>query len=84
MTGQKPPHDIGGGSQPDSPSHGLQNLSAMGVTGAEWSAELSKGGAKGVLVTMEDARLAILGGMGETAADVQTAFEAGLSDNTKS
>ena len=56
----------------------------MGVTGAEWSAELSKGGAKGVLVTMEDARLAILGGMGETAADVQTAFEAGLSDNTKS
>ena len=55
----------------------------MGVTGAEWSAELSKGGAKGVLVTMEDTRLAILAGMGAGAQDVVQAFEGNLPDSAK-
>ncbi len=67
----------------DDVSHGLQNLSAIGVTGAEWSAELSKGGAKGALGHMEDTRLAILGGMGDSAEAVAQAFEGNLSDNVK-
>ena len=60
-------------------SNAIENVAAMGVVGAAWSAELAKGGAKGALGTMEDARLAMLAGMGETAVDVQIAFEANLS-----
>ena len=64
-------------------SNAIENVAAMGDTGAEWAAELSKGGAKGALGHMEDTRLAILGGMGAAAGDVAQAFDDNLSDNVR-
>lgn len=91
LDGERPPAqaDAGGADQQAvqvsdaDVDNAIGNLAAMGTVGQDFAGELSRGGAKGKLGVMEDARKAILAGMGDAAADVVQAFEANLSADAK-
>ncbi len=60
----------------------LDNLTAMGTIGAGFAQELGRSGAEAALTTIEETRLDILQGMGDTADEVVAAFDV-LDDNVR-
>ncbi len=63
-------------------SSALRNLRALGTIGGQFAEEIGRTGAKAPLQTIEETRLDILEGMGDTAGDVAASFEV-LSDNVR-